>query len=372
MARLSPLICFGLLLSIFLINAPLNAQKSARPEVFRIHRGVNISHWLSQSRARGADRQAYFTEADVAAVAEAGFDHIRIPIDEEQMWDEAGNKIPEAWQLLHAALGWMKKHRLKALVDLHIIRSHYFLDDDPPLFKDPAEQRKFADLWVQLSDELKKYSRKHVAYELLNESVAKNHDDWNKVYRQAYDAVRAREPKRVIFIGPNRWQNARYFPYLTIPENDPNIVLSFHFYSPHIITHYKASWTDIRDYSGPVHYPGVSIDPKDTLNLPLEIREKVRQYTRDDIGIDQLENMMKVALEKADQLHLQLYCGEFGCLSNVGADMRNRWYKDMITLFERHHISWSAWDLKSGGFGVFDPKDRSLVIPADILFGRGN
>ena len=118
MARLSPLICFGLLLSIFLINAPLNAQKSARPEVFRIHRGVNISHWLSQSRARGADRQAYFTEADVAAVAEAGFDHIRIPIDEEQMWDEAGNKIPEAWQLLHAALGWMKKHRLKALVDL--------------------------------------------------------------------------------------------------------------------------------------------------------------------------------------------------------------------------------------------------------------
>ncbi|MCB0689256.1 MAG: cellulase family glycosylhydrolase, partial [Saprospiraceae bacterium] len=172
-------------------------QTGETVRIFDIHRGANISHWLSQSKVRGVKRAEYFTEKDVKAAADAGFDHIRIPIDEEQMWKEDGSKELEAFALLHNALGWMQKYHLKAIVDLHIIRSHYFLDDDPPLFKDPKEQLKFVDLWRQLSEELKKYPVADVAYELLNESVAKDDDDWNKVYRMAYDEVRKHEPKRV-------------------------------------------------------------------------------------------------------------------------------------------------------------------------------
>jgi endoglucanase len=349
-------------------SAQETGETSTEEKTFDIHQGVNISHWLSQSRARGEQRRNYFTEKDVMAVAEAGFDHIRIPIDEEQMWDEEGKKEAEAFDLLHQALGWMEMHNLKALVDLHIIRSHHFLDDDPPLFTDPAEQQKFANLWVQLSEELQKYPNENVAYELLNESVAKDHEDWNKVYRLAYDQVREREPERVIFIGPNRWQNVRYFPDLTVPENDPNIVLSFHFYIPHIITHYTASWTDIKDYEGPIHYPGVLIQPEDTLDLPEEVRAEVRRFAGSRMGIEQLEELMQIGIAKADGLGLQLYCGEFGCLNTIPTDMRNRWFSDVITLFERHDIAWSAWDLKSGGFGMFDPEDYSLMIPEEILF----
>jgi endoglucanase len=51
--------------------------------MFEIRRGTNISHWLSQSRARGAERRAWFTEDDVQRIAGWGFDHIRLPIDEE-------------------------------------------------------------------------------------------------------------------------------------------------------------------------------------------------------------------------------------------------------------------------------------------------
>jgi endoglucanase len=52
-------------------------------EGFVIEKGVNIAHWLSQSGARGEFCAKYFTEADVAQIAEWGFDHVRIPIDEE-------------------------------------------------------------------------------------------------------------------------------------------------------------------------------------------------------------------------------------------------------------------------------------------------
>lgn len=68
---------------------------------FRISRGVNISHWLSQSQRRGQERQTFFTKKDVAYIAGLGYDHIRLPIDEEQMWDESGNKENEAFTLLN-------------------------------------------------------------------------------------------------------------------------------------------------------------------------------------------------------------------------------------------------------------------------------
>ena len=42
------------------------------------------------------------------------------------------------------------------IVDLHILRSHYFISaTEPKLFTDPAEERRFANLWEQLSDHLK-------------------------------------------------------------------------------------------------------------------------------------------------------------------------------------------------------------------------
>lgn len=363
--RQIPRIAFFILL---LISLSAQGQESRSVKVFDIHRGVNISHWLSQSKIRGEKRRAYFTEKDIDAAAHAGFDHIRIPIDEEQMWDENGNKISEAFNLLHDALEWMHKYGLKAIVDLHIIRSHYFLDADPPLFTDVKEQEKFADLWRQLSEELIKYPVSEVAYELLNESVAHDDEDWNKVYRLAYKEVRKKESDRVIFLGPNHFQNVDYFPTLTIPEDDPNIVLSFHFYIPHIVTHYKASWSNIKNYTGPVRYPGIPIDPKDTAGYDLQLREILGHYTTEMMDKNYLEERLKPALLKSKELNLQLYCGEFGCLPNVSSEARIQWYSDIIGLLEKYEIAWSAWDFKSRGFGVFNPDNLQLALPADVLF----
>jgi len=78
---------------------------------FGIKRGVNISHWLSQSRQRGAARAEWFTAQDVQYIAGlrgtgGGYDHLRLPIDEVQMWDEEGNREEAAFDLLDASLEW--------------------------------------------------------------------------------------------------------------------------------------------------------------------------------------------------------------------------------------------------------------------------
>src|SRR5262245_16739759 len=109
---------FGLCVLLFspsLITWP-DGNNVANEFVFK--RGTNISHWLSQSSARGEQRKNYFTEKDVKYLASIGFDHIRIPVDEEQMWKEDGTKDAEAFSLLKQALDWCSKYKLDAVVDL--------------------------------------------------------------------------------------------------------------------------------------------------------------------------------------------------------------------------------------------------------------
>ena len=121
-------IVYSLAVLMMLVLTACTTKSEQNQEVndFSIHRGTNLSHWLSQSEERGEARQMHIQEDDFARLDSLGFDFVRIPIDEVQFWDEEGNKLPEAWDLLTFALDQCAKHHLRAIVDLHIIRSHYF------------------------------------------------------------------------------------------------------------------------------------------------------------------------------------------------------------------------------------------------------
>ncbi len=193
-------------------------------KTFTLHKGTNISHWLSQSSRRGIEREVFFTKSDVAYLAGLGCDHLRIPIDEEQMFDEAGNPEPEAFELLTSALDWCWEEDLRAIVDLHILRSHHFNEDEKPLWTNPAEQERFMDLWRVLSDTLRSYPNGMLAYELMNEPVADDPQKWNQLVALAINVIREHEPERVIVVGSNRWQSADTFDELLVPKNDSNIL----------------------------------------------------------------------------------------------------------------------------------------------------
>ena len=162
-------------------NQNQDQNQAGQVNNFRIKRGTNVSHWLSQSEQRGEARRLHIQEDDFARLEELGFDFVRIPIDEVQFWDEQGNKLPEAWDLLNNALDWSRKHNLRAIVDLHIIRSHYFNavneggQSANTLFTSEEAQQGLINLWYQLSDFLKDRSTDWVAYEFMNEPVADEH-----------------------------------------------------------------------------------------------------------------------------------------------------------------------------------------------------
>lgn len=347
--------------NIFLFIVVLTLLSSCQPKPatngtpsdFKIFKGTNVAHWLSQSESRGAERDSFFQEKDVKFIKQLGFDHIRLPIDEEQMWDAKGVRHDDAFKLMTNAIEWCTKHQLKVIIDLHILRSHHFIADVRPLWTEPKEQEKFYGFWVDLSSALKKYSVGDVAYELMNEAVADDPEQWNNLVAKATKILRSLEPERIIVIGSNMWQSAQTFDVLKVP-NDKNIILSFHFYEPFFLTHHHASWTGLRDYTGPVHYPGALLSQAEFDSLPAAQQAITKEFIGVEWNIEKLEKMMQPALQKAKDLGLQLYCGEYGVITGAPEADRYRWYNDMISIFNKNNIASANWNYKSGQFGLID------------------
>jgi endoglucanase len=338
-----------------LITACQNQKKVVNTKTFpyksfSIKRGTNLAHWLSQSDRRGDERKSFITETDIRFIDSLGFDHVRLPIDEEQMWDETGKRNEDAFALLGNCLEWCRKAGLRVVVDLHILRSHHFNAKEKPLWTIPAEQDKFINLWKDLSGYLHEWPNAMVAYEFMNEPVADDAEQWNRLITRVADSIRHLEPVRVFVIGSNRWQSAATFDQLRIPVKDTNIVLSFHFYEPFFLTHYQASWTELKDFKGEVNYPGQIV-------LHSTKPEHLRVYNRDT-----LVKMMQKPLHLADSLKLPLYCGEFGVYENFFPASKLAWYTDMVSIFDEYGIAYANWNYKSGAFGIVD-ENMNPVLP---------
>lgn len=355
MNYLEKIVFLPLLIIPILFWGQHNEEKTLKK--LEVHRGTNIAHWLSQSDRRGAERQQFFTKKDIEAIAEMGFDHIRLPIDEEQLWDENGNRHDDAFQLMENAVQWCAENNLRIIVDLHILRSHHFNAKEKPLWTDPAEQEKFFDLWRDLSKTLNKYPNGLLAYELMNEAVADDHESWNKLLANAFSAIREFEPERTIVIGSNRWQSVGTFDALKVPENDSNILLSFHFYEPFLLTHYSASWTDLTNYDGPVHYPGKLLTHKEYEKVTESEQPEVKKYVGKVFNKKEILSMWQKPIKKAKELGLPLYCGEFGVMTNAPQKDRLQWYKDIIALLDENGIGYANWNYRSDNFGLMD-RDR--------------
>ena len=351
------------------------SNATEKKEGFKIKRGTNLSHWLSQSEERGEKRRRHIQEDDFVRLDSLGFDHVRIPIDEEQFWDENGNKLPEAWGLLKNALNLARKHNIRAIVDLHIIRAHYFNASNEggsnTLFTDEKAQEGLLNLWSQLQDSLINYSTDWVAYEFMNEPTAQEQEQWNQLVAKVHKRLREREPERTLVIGSNLWQGVGTFKFLKVPENDKNIILSFHYYNPMIVTHYGAWWTDIKGYTGKVTYPGIPISQEDYAAAPDSVKPFIEQYTKEEWNRDRIYNEMKDAIDVAAKYGLQLFCGEWGVYCPVDRNLAYAWTKDMLKVFDEFNVAWTTW-CYDADFGFWDQekhcfKDKPL---AEMLGGK--
>ena len=329
------------------------------PAGFVIKRGTNISHWLSQDFG-WAPREKWFTEKDVRFIAQQGFDHIRLPVDEKELWSADGRPIAAEFQRLVTAIEWCQKAKLRVIVDLHTLNSHHFNAANEglkiTLWTDPAKQEHLFALWRDLSAHLRHFPSSLLAYEILNEPVADDPEDWNRLLARCYTLLRTAEPDRVLVFGANRWQMPENLPFLKVPAGDKNIILSFHTYAPMLLTHYRANWAPTKVYTGPVSYPGPIVDAATYARLTRDYDASVKNQignAAENWGPPRLRQEYEPAIRRARELGLQLYCGEFGCLPTVPRAARLAYYRDLVGIFDAEAIAYANWEYK-GDFGVYE------------------
>ena len=196
----------------------------------------NAARFWSQYRMR------YITEADVARIAELGFNSVRPALNARLFLTEGDNAVyvDEGFQLLDNLVGWCRAHGLYVIIDMHGApggQTGANIDDSPSdqagLFMDKRNQDRLVDLWVKIAGRYK--NEPTVAgYDLLNEplpqrtgAAQKYKDQLEPLYKRITAAIRRVDSRHMITLEGADWANDWS---VFGPPFDNNVFYQFHYY----------------------------------------------------------------------------------------------------------------------------------------------
>lgn len=308
-------VCTSLFISVAQENP---ADKFAFEQNKRLGRGVNIIGydpiWKNASKAR-------MSEKHFKLIKEAGFDNVRIVIMpfKFSMKDANFTIDPTFYTTLDWTIEQALKNKLMAIVDFH---EHGAMQKDPIGLKP-----MFLSMWKQIAEHCKNYSN-DVLFEIANEPNMKP-EIWNDLHQAAYQIIRESNPDRTLLIGPINGNQIMFLKDLVLPENDRNIIVPIHYYSPIQFTHQGAPW---------------SAKTKDLSGITWTNTEKEEK----DVNAD-----FDTAQEWSKKHHRPLTLGEFGAYEKADMASRVRWTNYIARQAEVRNWSWSYWQFDSD-FIVYD------------------
>ncbi len=307
------------------------AQTSA-PDAFaqnkRLGRGVNIIGYdpLWRDRAKGRFQAEHFR-----LIREAEFNHVRInlhPFRDARPGPD--HKLPDAYlQTLDWAVEQAVANQLLVILDFHEFTT---MAKDPVGLKD-----RFLAIWTQIADRCE--NRPHdVLFEILNEPNGKlTPEMWNEFLAEALGIIRRSNPSRTVIIGPGQWNGIGQLDKLRLPEDDRNLIVTVHYYSPMAFTHQGASWSSHKDASG----------------IPWNATEAERRA---------VENDFDKASAWAARNRRPIYLGEFGAYDKADMASRVRYVGFVARAAEERGWSWGYWQFDSD-FIVYDIRNARWVEP---------
>ncbi len=342
----------------------------------KLKRGINASEWFAQvydKRGYTPEHfQAWATADDIALIKSMGFDHVRLSVNPQPMFNEREpNKISaEYLSHLDAAVKMILDHGLAVVIDLHPES-----DFKERLSKDDEFVERVADFWRALAAHYAALNldAERVFLEIMNEPEFSDRYRWLGVQMKLAAAIRQGAPLLTIIAAGARWSNDDELVFQA-PLHDANVIYNFHFYLPQVFTHQGATWSKYYwHWLRGVRYPSTEESAEHAAALvPDEVdRLQVIRYGHEHWDAARIASEMKQAAEWAQRRGVPLVCNEFGVYREF-ADPQDRaaWLHDVRTALEQNGIGWAMWDY-SGSFGVVTKKDGKTVADDGVLKALG-
>ncbi|MGE5611245.1 MAG: glycoside hydrolase family 5 protein [Bacillota bacterium] len=294
----------------------------------RLGRGVNVIGYdpLWRDRSRARFQAEYFQ-----MIRQAGFDHVRINLHPYRDGKpDANHKISETYlKTLDWAVEQALASKLRVILDFHEFTA---------MAKDPlSKKERFLAMWGQIAERCKGLPSE-VYFEVLNEPNGElTPAMWNQFLSEALELIRKTNPTRTVIIGPAFWNGIGHLGELQLPENDRNIIVTIHYYSPMEFTHQGAAWTSQRDKLG-VAWNGT---------------EQERAAVARDFD---------KAQSWAEQQRRPLYLGEFGAYDKAEMASRVRYISYVAREAEKRGWSWGYWQF-DGDFILYDIPKKQWIEP---------
>jgi len=294
----------------------------------KMGRGVNIIGYdpIWQSRDEARFKAKYFR-----MLKDAGFTTVRINLHPFRYMDKDNNYALRSswWEVLDWAVQNALNSELIVILDMHEFGA---MGNDPQGNKD-----RFLAFWRQICERLKD-APDRVLFEILNEPSRKlSPQMWNEYFREALAIIRKTNPARTVIIGPANYNSIGSLNDLDLPEDDRNIILTVHYYSPMDFTHQGAAWAGRKDKTG-VEWKGTE-------------EEKAA-----------VERDFAKAQAWAKEHKRTVFLGEFGVYDKAPLESRMRYLKFVTGAAEKSGWSWAYWQFDSD-FILYDVTKEEWVQP---------
>src|SRR5215212_8439666 len=370
---LTLLLAFAIL--THLSNAVVVAQEKPvnLPSRFaHLRRGINLSHWFSQSPSYSKEHlDTHTTARDIALIKSLGFDHVRFPIEPAPLMN--GTPDPAILNTTYlgyvdSALDMILAAGLAVVIDIH--------PSDEFKLRTARDERSieaFGMFWRAFATHLSRRDPELVFLEALNEPMVEDPYRWYGIQGKLIASIRAGARNHTIIAAGHRWSGLYEMLFLE-PYADANIIYNFHYYEPFAFTHQGATWAgpNLPFYKN-VPYPSSPEAVKLLLDTIADdpARYNLLRYGEDNWNAQRIDRELGAAAKWAAKHHVYITCNEFGAFRKVvNAADRVVWLRDMRLALEKHHIGWTMWDY-AGGFAAVDKTGGKPQEDPEVLKALG-
>ena len=180
----------------------------------------------------------------------------------------------------------------------------------------------------------------------MNEITDSKSDKWITLYKETIAAIRALNPTRLIMVGSAQWNSVDKVCDLEVLD-DPNVVYTFHFYTPFEFTHQRGVLQNMQHYyNREMPYPS---DVEPYRNFGRTIWGSANAYE----GYDRIDKKLLYDCLAPAKAFIEahpdaiLTCGEFGTIRHIKNEHRENWFRDVIAFCDENEIPITIWNYLS-------------------------